>query len=634
MTIVVGKRLWDTNGHPLPPPDPRLRGDAMPSWASPELGPNDIVYPGPGASLLAFTPVDNKTARARLVSADRVLKLEIPPVPAPYVHAFDHAGEHLFFSCAKQVVRVEVETGSSTVAHEGANLVQLFGPRRIACAGAWLGITSSERLTFIRFAGREVVETIWYTCRYGASMSALFDGRVLVAGAHAGGAVFAVDRDRIERVASLDARDIFAGWRGTGITAAWMTGETVCVQASECSEFDGRIEHSNTYALHGLTSAWTATYGPVAAVDERAVADAAARGQLYVSESAKPPTYEMPRAEVSSLSYPCAGPTGYAYGFKVSDRPGYWNSYIVSAKRIRALTPHWYSRITYHHFHETEPRLLLGSDQEVIEVDLPRCTWTSHSFTTKVRGVAYLGAFAAILTPEGLLLYDLANKRTVAEHPVETRDECELVTCLGGRVLVVPCKDGRGLFLSLRKEQLVVLGVLEGQPWTGGWSIQGRAFLKRKQPGYLEVHNLEAALRAAPALSEELDLLTAPAVIVTVSDEAPPAQTVDDELMDTSRLARVKSIVVAALGDRSFEAGEDEASISVSLDAGEFEVDSPRQVSFVVHVNINECPEWDQESAVTLGDDGLDELLALARTRLAAAGEDCDLRVRDKQRHW
>src|SRR5690606_6929645 len=106
--------------------------------------------------------------------------------------------------------------------------------------------------------------------------------------------------------------------------------ETVCVEASVCSEFDGCIEHSTTYTLHGLMAAYTATYGPVAPIDEGAVADAAARGQLYLSPSTKPPEHPMPHPDLSSLAYPSAGPTGYAYGFQLSDKGGYWNPYIVS----------------------------------------------------------------------------------------------------------------------------------------------------------------------------------------------------------------------------------------------------------------------------------------------------------------
>jgi len=171
--------------------------------------------------------------------------------------------------------------------------------------------------------------------------------------------------------------------------------------------------------------------------------------------------------------------------------------------------------------------------------------------------------------------------------------------------------------------------VLDGPLWTGGSSIRGRAFLRREQPGYFEVHNLEGALRAAPALAEELDLLTDPPVIVAL-DEAPPSpEPVEDELMDPERFARIESIVVAALRSRSFD-GEDEDPIHVSLDAGAVEVDGPRQVSFVVYVPIP-CEEWDYESGVMTADEGLDQLLALAHANLAAVGEDCGLRVRDKE---
>src|SRR5690606_33191378 len=131
---------------------------------------------------------------------------------------------------------------------------------------------------------------------------------------------------------------------------------------------------------------------------------------------------------------------------------------------------------------------------------LPRRTWTRHTFAATLRGVAYFGERAAILTAKQLLLYDLAASGIVSEYPVEAGDGCELLAFLGGRVLLVPCKDGRGLFLGLRDEQLVVLGVLEGRRWTGGSTVDGRSFLKLEQPGYLEVHNLEQALRAAPVL--------------------------------------------------------------------------------------------------------------------------------------
>jgi hypothetical protein len=98
----------------------------------------------------------------------------------------------------------------------------------------------------------------------------------------------------------------------------------------------------------------------------------------------------VPALRNALLAYHDVGPTGYAYGFRVCARPGFWESYVVDAAGVHPLSPQWYSGVT-------RPGLLAATGREVIDVDLTTRQWRRREFGKPVRGVGHFESGLAVV---------------------------------------------------------------------------------------------------------------------------------------------------------------------------------------------------------------------------------------------
>ena len=536
-------------------------------WA--DVG-DDVVFAGPRGGYLAFGK------STRFITEQGEVELDAPAPSFPWEHAFDEAGEHFFFAYG-QARLLGVDVRGKVLVDEtlpgagwGTAIARLPGepegghayPARLCVVGHWLACVSLERIHFVPFGPYADVPMKWFTCQLGTCAVPLLGGRAVLIGARAGGGVFGIDGDRLERLAAIEptlfegapnalhghlrmalrvlgqghddprALTATANDRGTRIRATGMGGMSpksvfvpgLKVDPSELEETwptrpeptdawetpEGEIrvrvqpigrDDLRSYRLEGVEVLWDAAFGEVE-VDED--------GSFCVLRAPIPRPYPAPHKDMGTLSYPEVGPAGYAFGHKVSRQPGKWNSYVVDSEGVHAFEPHWFSGVTYSGFHWSEPRLIAGTGRQAIEVDLVTRKWDERKVGGPIRGVAFFGDGLAVHAGSEVLLLDSlhAEPRRVLKATV-TRN-ANMVSFHAGRVLWVPVED-RSVLLALRDDALVVLGVLRlgatGKHETpeGDWLAlqKGAAWILGVEKGIAEAEVLahdDLAAIAGPSL--------------------------------------------------------------------------------------------------------------------------------------
>ncbi|MEM9068016.1 MAG: hypothetical protein AAGE52_05895 [Myxococcota bacterium] len=483
-----------------------------------DLSEDDVVFAAASGVMIFGT-------KTRWVGNGEAILLDIPPLDWPYEHAVDEAGEHFFFAYGQRRLLGITRDGSVVVDEDlpgagwGKAIVRLPGepegghsyPARLCIAGHWLAAVSLERIHLVPFGPHAGLPMQWFTCQLGTCAVPLREGRAILVGARAGGALFGIDGDRVERLANVeptlfegtpsalhqqlrmalrvsgrghnDPRSLNATVRegGSTIVARGVGGMDERTLFVPGLQVDSAELEASWPTRPEITDAWETPEGeirvrvqPVGRDDVRAfrlngvdelLDSAFAALELgsvegfAVVASPIPRPYPPPHQSMGTLSYPEVGPAGYAFGHKVSRRPGKWNSYVVDAEGVHAFEPHWFSGVTYSGFHPREPRLVAGTAREVIEVDLATRTWEKRDVNAAVRGVAYVGAGLAVHAGAEVMILDSlhAKPRRVLKAPVSRN--ANMVSLHGATVLWIPVED-RSVLLALRGTELVVLGVL------------------------------------------------------------------------------------------------------------------------------------------------------------------------------
>jgi hypothetical protein len=205
--------------------------------------------------------------------------------------------------------------------------------------------------------------------------------------------------------------------------------------------------------------------------------------------------------------------TGYAFGYRVSSRPGFWQSYVVDASGLHPLEPHWYSGRTYHAFHGSQPRAVAATGREVIDVDLTTRHWRRREFDKAVRGVCYFESGLAVLLADELLLLDDLEGDPWFRAPTTTRN-AELASFHDHRALWVAAGEDSNVFLARRDGEVVVLGVLRAVA-TGSISSQDGDNVCLDDGGTIRLAGWEGAIASAGAWrGEPLHLNESPRIEV------------------------------------------------------------------------------------------------------------------------
>jgi hypothetical protein len=541
---------------PLPDPDPGPpRKDAQRFYL-----PQATVFPGPRGSQIVF-----EGGPPRLVWPDgREEVLVVPAVHAPYEHASDEDGEFFFFAYGQaRVIGVEtrrqqrvldLELPGATWGRYDPSPEPVSYPARLAVVGHWLCVVSRERIHFVPFGRNAALPAQWYTCQLGTAVAVVHGGRIVVACARAGSAVFGLDgaQRRVVRLTELEpslfrgppagrlghlrmalrvsgrghddprAFTVEPGPDGTRVAArgpffttelllphtqidpaeiagAWPTDPEIV----EVYERDGEVrlrvspiglDEIRTCALLGLEELWAEAFLP------RPASIPPTQRGLYAVKAALPDPFEPPHPDIGTLSYPEVGPAGFGFGYRVSDRPGFWNSYVVDREGVHPLDPHWYNGVTYHAFHAARPRLLAASGLECVEVDLASRTWRSRTFPKPLRGVCFFEQGCALLLSDELWLLSSFDGPPTHRLPTATR-EAELASFHQHKILWVPVGEDGNVFLGWRGEQLVIVGTLQARALGPALSPQGEFLLLAQ--GVLQLVGFEDALAAAPAWGGE-----------------------------------------------------------------------------------------------------------------------------------
>lgn len=423
-------------------------------------------------------------------------------------------------------------------------------PIRMCVSGEWLAYASLERIVFLAFGSLAAkAARIWFTCQLGTCAASVLGGRVVVIGARAGSAAYGVDGARVQKLCDLEpppkkatkedpvqaqirmilrasgkghddprtvsiAREGDGAWvrafgvgglhmhevfvpgldldesavssapvTATEIVDAYMRGRDVVVRVSPIGH-----DHVASYAIDGLETLWTSSFA------ERALG-AIEGDALVVRRSPLPPPIPLIHPKLGELSYPTVGRNGYAVGYKVSARPGFWNTYVVSKDGVKQVSPPWFNGATNEGLHEREPRAVLASGREAIEIDLATAKRVTRS-TGSVRGICYFdGGIALLLEKELQLLpaIDAAPSRVV---PVDARD-AQLASFHDHRVLWVPTAGDHNVLLARRDGELVVVGVFDAAA-SGEVATPEGAYLKVAS-GVLQLANFERAIATAPS---------------------------------------------------------------------------------------------------------------------------------------
>jgi hypothetical protein len=540
--------------------------------------PQLTVFPGPRESQLRF----GEGRPVLLWPQGQQEVLDVPVPTAPYEHAFDADGEFIFFAYGQaRVVGLELGKhrrvldlelpGASWGGYGQPDDTERSYPARLGVIGHWLCVVSRERIHFVPFGRNASLPMSWFTCQLGTAVAAVCGGRMVVACARAGSAVFGLDPEqrRVVRLAELEP-SLFRGPpsgrlghlrmalrvcgrghddpraftlqplpEGTRVRAegpfystevllpavhidpaeiaeAWPTDPEIVEVYEQDPEVRLRLsplglDEIRTCALQGLEELWTEAFLPRAAS-----APAVLRG-LYALRTPLPEPWKPPHPDIGTLSYPEVGPLGFAFGYRVSDRPGFWNSYVVDSWGVHALQPHWYNGVTYHAFHALSPRLLAASGLECVEVDLSSRTWRSRTFHKPLRGICFFEEGCAMLLSDELWVlpaFDAAPTQCLPTQGLPTRTrEAELASFHQHRILWVPVGEDGNVFLGRRGEQLVIAGTLQARALGPALSPHGE-FLWLGQ-GALQLMGFEEALAQGPVWGgEPLDACQGPSVPV------------------------------------------------------------------------------------------------------------------------
>jgi hypothetical protein len=563
-----------------------LARDELPDWAQPHVPDGADVFAGPGGSVLVFPERDDH-APPVLVRPDGPVALDVPPVPLPHVHAFDAAGEHFFFGYGQAKIIGVRPDGQRILDLDlpGAGWGVVWGhlddedphghdyPARIAVVDDWLVSASLERIHVIGFGDKADVPVRWYTCQFGTCVAPALDGRVIVVGARAGGAVFGRKDREVVRLADLEPprddepsplRDhLRMALRVTGfglddprwleveatpdgaiVSAAGLGGfvvEAVDIpglhidpielepwpgepEIVDAFELDGAMHlraapvgsprELRSYVVEGLDQLWDRAFAP-------RPAPVVAPDRLTIARTARPRDYDPPHPDIGTLAYFSTGPAGYGWGHQVSPRPGFWQSYVVDSDGVHPLEPQWYSGVTYDAFHDELPLLVAATGREAIEVDLTTRRWRRHEFDRAVRGVCYFGTgVAVLLTDELLLLPDLEAEPEV-RLPTTTR-HANLGSYQRHRVLWVPVGDDGNVFLTRAGEGtggvggLSVVAVVRANAVGGGTSPDGDMLNLDNGSAVARIVGWDGAIEhAVPWRGQPLHLITEPRVELT-----------------------------------------------------------------------------------------------------------------------
>jgi hypothetical protein len=543
--------------HPVPEdagPGLPLRKDAQ-RFHRPQAG----VLPGPLGSWLELAG-----GQPRLRWPDgREEVLGVPAVPEPHEHAFDESGEFFFFAYGQaRVLGLERATGQRVLELElpgatwdGYGLQEERSyPARLAVVGRWLCVVSRERIHFVPFGRDAALPAQWYTCQLGTSVAPVHGGRLVVACARSGSAVFGLDpaQRRVVRLAELEpallrgspsgrlghlrmalrvsgqghddprAFTVEPGPEGTWVRAhgpfftterqlpgahidpaeiahEWPTDPEIVEVYEQGGQVRLRLspiglDEIRTCTLSGLEELWAQAFVP------RPPPPPPAQRGLYAVRAPLPEPWQAPHRDIGTLSYPEVGPTGFAFGYRVSDRPGFWNSYVVDRDGVHPLEPHWYNGVTYHAFHVDRPRLLAASGLECVEVDLASRAWRARTFPKPLRGISFFEEGCALLLSDELWLLPSFDASPSHCLPTRTR-EAELASFHHHQILWVPVGEEGNVFLGRRGGDLVIAGTLQARALGPALSPQG-AFLQLPQ-GVLQLQGFEDALAGAPVWAGE-----------------------------------------------------------------------------------------------------------------------------------
>lgn len=573
---VKGAQRYHSPRQPDPAYPGELRYDQLPDWARPHVPEGATTFAGPDGSVLVFddeaAPVLVTRDGVQTIDAPPVrFPYEHGYDASGRYFFFGYRQAHVVgvdLESGKSIVDLKLPGapwGTAVIGVEGEDLRGHSYPVRLAVVDNWLVVVSLERIQLVPFGAYADQPGLWYTCQLGTCVAPVLGGRIVVVGARSGGVVFGVNGPRMERLADFeppasigpgplqghlrmallvsdqgisdlrriavlaDGEDTIVlgfGLAGMETGKVRIRGLTVdpddagdewptAPEITDVFELDGQVQvrvspigrsEVRSYALEGLEALWDKAF--VA----RTPSVAAAGPGLVVTSAPLPRDYPPPHQSISTLSYPDTGPTGYAFGFKVSARPGLWNSYIVDAEGTHPLSPHWFSGITMHAFHDTEPRMLAATGREVIEIDLRTRTWQARRFDKAVRSACHFEAGLAILLQDELLLVDSLDGEPTHRAATETRS-AEMGSFHGRRVLCVPVGTDGNVFLVRRDGQLFVVGVLTAE--VSGYSSSPDGEFLHSADGALAMSNWDSAIAAATVWSgEPLSELTEPMVTI------------------------------------------------------------------------------------------------------------------------
>jgi hypothetical protein len=547
---------------PLPTHAGELLPHSVPGFARPHLTAQATAFTGAHGAVFVFDPdlppVLLTRDAATTIDAPPVKFPFVYAYDASGRFAFFGYGQGrvLGFDVVSGASVVDLELpgapwGSALVGLPGEDLRGHNHPARIAVVDNFLFVSSLERIHVVGFGEYADVPGKWFTCQLGTCAAPVLDGRIVIIGARSGSCVLGVHGRRVERLADLEApaaggpsalqshlrmalRVSGQGLddlrtlrvqrlgRDTLVTALGLAGiETGTVlirglsvdpaeveadwptapEIVDAFELDGEVvvrvcpvgrDEVRSYRVDGLDALWDKAFG------ERTTPVAATGPGLLVTPAPLPAPYPPPHPSIETLSYPDVGPTGYAFGFKVSARPGLWNSYIVDADGTHRLSPDWFSGITMHAFHDTLPRMLAATGRELIEIDLPARTWQRREFDKAVRTACYFDGGLAVLLADELLLLPALDAEPALRIATTTRS-AEMGSFHGHRVLCVPVGAQSNVFLARRDAELVVVGVLTAE--ASGYTISPDGEFLAATEATLRLSQWDSAVAAAPVWS-------------------------------------------------------------------------------------------------------------------------------------